>query len=166
MTRIGLLSDTHGYLDPTLQQHFDACDEIWHAGDIGDTSIIDELSTWNKNLRLVYGNIDTTDIRSHTSEELWWQCENVPVFMTHIGGYPDRYPRSIHQQLIFRRPKLFICGHSHILRIIYDRMLDLLHVNPGAAGRQGLHQMRTAVRFEIDGSDISAMEIIELGKRG
>jgi len=166
MTHIGLLSDTHGYLDPTLQTHFDACDEIWHAGDIGTPDVLDDLMSWGKPLKIVYGNIDPHELRLKTVQDLSWRCENVPVFMTHIAGYPGRYNPHVAQMIEEKKPGLVVCGHSHILKIIYDQQLRHLHVNPGACGMQGLHQIRTAVRFVIDGEEIKNMQVIELGKRG
>ena len=164
--RIGLLSDTHGFLDPTLKVHFAECDEVWHAGDIGTLEVLQELESWGKPVRSVYGNIDAREIRMETHEDLWWECEKISVFMTHIAGYPGRYnPRAL-QMIYARKPGLVVCGHSHILKIMYDQKLHHLHVNPGACGKHGLHQVRTAVRFTIDASEIKAMQVIELGKRG
>ncbi len=164
--RIGLLSDTHGFLDPTLRDHFTECDEIWHAGDIGSLNVLHELASWSKPIRSVYGNIDPREIRMETAEDLWWNCEDVPVFMTHIAGYPGRYNQRVVQLIRERKPELVICGHSHILKIMYDQQLHHLHVNPGACGNHGLHQMRTAVRFTVDKHEITGMQVIELGKRG
>ena len=166
MTRIGLISDTHGYLDPTLERHFAQCDEIWHAGDIGSLDVLDGMAGWGKQLRVVYGNIDAPEIRRETVEDLLFSVEDVLVFMTHIGGYPGRYHARVRQILIDQKPQLYVCGHSHILKVIYDKKLDLLHVNPGACGKHGLHQVRTAVRFTIDGNDMREMQVIELGHRG
>jgi putative phosphoesterase len=166
MTRIGLLSDTHGFLDPTLEKHFDHCDEIWHAGDIGSLEVLDTLRAWNKPIKAVYGNIDSHIIQKETIEDLWWHCEDVHVFMTHIAGYPGRYNTRVARLIREKNPALVICGHSHILKIIYDQQLKHLHVNPGACGLQGLHYVRTAVRFAIDGNEIKEMQVIELGKRG
>jgi putative phosphoesterase len=166
MTRIGLLSDTHGHLDPTLRTHFDECDEIWHAGDIGTTAVLDELRTWGKPVRAVYGNIDSADIRIDTIEDLIWTCEDVTVLMTHIAGYPGRYNTRVANLIHTHKPKLVVCGHSHILKVIYDQKHEHLHVNPGACGKHGLHQVRTAVRFSIDGDQIAKLQVIELGIRG
>ena len=165
MTRIGLLSDTHHYLDPSLFRHFEACDEIWHAGDFGTISIADQLQAF-KPLKAVYGNIDGHDVRSRFGLKLSWNCEEVQVFMTHIGGYPKRYAPGVRQDLVQAGAKLFICGHSHILKIMHDESIGCLHINPGAAGNQGWHKIKTAVRFTIDGSQIKDCEVIELGKRG
>jgi putative phosphoesterase len=165
MTRIGLLSDTHNYLDEAVFRHFENCDEIWHAGDFGTAAIADQLKEFRP-LKGVYGNIDGYDIRSVYPEKLIWNCENVTVYMTHIGGYPARYAPNIKQDLIKNGAGLFISGHSHILKIIYDDKINCLHMNPGAAGNQGWHKIRTIVRFAIDGSNIKDCEVIELGKRG
>jgi uncharacterized protein len=165
MTRIGLLADTHNYLDEAVFKHFENCDELWHAGDFGTSSIADRLKEF-KPLRGVYGNIDGYDVRSIYPEKLAWDCEQVRVFMTHIGGYPNKYAPGVKQQLVVNGARLFISGHSHILKIIYDDKINCLHMNPGAAGNQGWHKMRTIVRFAIDGSNIKDCEVIELGKRG
>jgi putative phosphoesterase len=165
MTKIGLLSDTHNYLDEAVFRHFDNCDEIWHAGDFGTAVIADRLKEF-KPLKGVYGNIDGYDIRSVYPEKMIWNCENVKVYMTHIGGYPTHYAPNIKQDLIKNEARLFISGHSHILKIIYDDKINCLHMNPGAAGNQGWHKIRTIVRFTIDGSNIKDCEVIELGKRG
>ncbi len=164
MTRIGLISDTHGYLDDQVFRHFDKCDEIWHAGDFGTTDVVDGLRNFRP-LRAVYGNIDGPEIRHHYPENLRFVCEEVPVFMTHIGGYPGRYAPMARKELIRDTPRLFICGHSHILKVVYDDKLQCLHMNPGAAGRQGWHKVRTLIRFVIDGKDMKQCEVIELGKK-
>ena len=165
MTRIGLISDTHHFLDPQVFRYFESCDEIWHAGDFGTVAIADELKAFRP-LRGVYGNIDGQDIRKEYPVALSWLCEKVPVYMTHIGGYPKKYAPGVRQSLSTSGARLFICGHSHILKIIYDEQLDCLHMNPGAAGHQGWHKKRTIIRFAIDGSDIKDCEVIELGNRG
>jgi uncharacterized protein len=166
MTRIGLISDTHGFLDEKIFDHFSKCDEIWHAGDFGPAAIAEKLILKTElPLKGVYGNIDGYDIRSVYPEKLTWETEGVKVFMTHIGGYPNRYAPGIKKELIASQAKLFICGHSHILKIMYDESIGCLHMNPGAAGKQGWHQVRTIVRFAIDGNDIRDCEVIELGKR-
>ena len=165
MTRIGLVSDTHGYLDEAVLKHFEACDEIWHAGDFGTVAIADALKE-QKPLKGVYGNIDGYDVRSVYPQKLIWNCEDVKVYMTHIGGYPGRYAPGIKQELIDNKTRLFICGHSHILKVMYDEKIGCLHMNPGAAGNQGWHKVKTIVRFAIDGSNIKDCEVIELGKRG
>jgi len=165
MTRIGLISDTHGFLDENVFKHFENCDEIWHAGDFGNISVAEKLSAF-KPLRGVYGNIDGNDIRNIFPEKLHWQCEDVKIFMTHIGGYPSKYTPAVKKEIIAIKPQLFISGHSHILKIMYDAQLQCLHINPGAAGNQGWHKVRTIVRFAIDSKEIKNCEIIELGKRG
>lgn len=164
MTRIGLISDTHGFLDPMVLQHFTSCAEIWHAGDFGTIAIADELKSL-KPVKGVFGNIDGYDVRSVYPQKLTWQCEGVTVFMTHIGGYPKRYSPGIKQELISQNAGLFICGHSHILKIIYDQEINCLHMNPGAVGKQGWHKLRTLIRFSIDGRQIKDCEVIELGPR-
>jgi hypothetical protein len=164
MTRIGLISDTHNYLDDSVLQHFENCDEIWHAGDFGTAAIADRLKSF-KPLKGVFGNIDGYDVRSVYPENLVWNCEDVTVFMTHIGGHPARYAPGIKQQLTASKAKLFICGHSHILKVIYDSQINCLHMNPGAAGKQGWHKVRTLIRFAIDGKEIKDCEVIELGSR-
>jgi putative phosphoesterase len=158
---IGLLSDTHNYLDPNLLTHFNQCDEIWHAGDFGTAAIADALTTL-KPVRGVYGNIDGYDIRSVYPEQLVFMCEDVKVMIRHIGGYPPNYNIDTRKELLIHRPQLFISGHSHILKIMYDDKLQCLHMNPGAAGKQGWQKIRTAIRFVIDGKDIKNCEVIEL----
>lgn len=166
MLRIGLISDTHGYLDEKVFEHFSNCNEIWHAGDFGSIAIAEELRSKSRlPLRGVYGNIDGYDVRSVYPEKLCWSAEEVMVFMTHIGGYPNRYAPGIKKELQSAKAKLFISGHSHILKVMYDQSISCLHINPGAAGKQGWHQVRTIVRFTIDGKDIRDCEVIELGKR-
>lgn len=165
MTRIGLLADTHGWLDEAVFQHFDACDEIWHAGDFGTLETAELLQNF-KPLKGVYGNIDGYDVRSKYPLKQVWNCEGVTVYMTHIGGYPNRYAPGIKADLINHHAKLFISGHSHILKVIYDDKINCLHMNPGAAGNHGWHQVRTLLRFNIDGDVIKDCKVIELGKRG
>ncbi len=162
--KIGLISDTHGHLDDRVFQHFDSCDEIWHAGDIGTLDVVTKLGDF-KPLRAVYGNIDGREIRTVYPEDLWFNCEDITVWITHIGGYPPRYNRRTKGILQEKVPGLFICGHSHILKIIKDPKLDLLHINPGAAGLQGFHKVKTLVRFDVNGDRIENMRVIELGKR-
>jgi putative phosphoesterase len=164
MLRIGLLSDTHYFLDNAIFHHFESCDEIWHAGDFGTLELARQLADFRP-LRGVYGNIDDQDIRGIYPEKLRWQSEGVGVLMTHIGGYPPRYNPTVIGDLRKDPPQLFICGHSHILKIMYDEKLKCLHMNPGAAGKQGWHQVRTLIRFTIDGSDMKDCQVIELGKR-
>lgn len=163
MKRIGLLSDTHGYWDARYEQYFAPCDEIWHAGDIGTTELAERLADL-KPLRAVCGNVDGGDLRRMYPQVLRFKCEEVDVLMKHIGGYPGHYDRSIVGQMFVRPPKLFISGHSHILKVLYDRTLHCLHINPGAAGISGWQQKRTLVRFVIDGSEIRDLEVIELGE--
>ena len=167
MTRIGLISDTHGYLDKKVFEYFKNCDEIWHAGDFGNVEVAKSLADLSGlTLKGVYGNIDGQDVRTQYPEKLTWQCEEVKVYMTHIGGHPGRYAPGIKTELIKNEAKLFICGHSHILKVIYDDKINCLHMNPGAAGNQGWHTVRTIIRFSIDGKEIKNCEVIELGKRG
>lgn len=164
--KIGLLSDTHGYLDPRIMNHFKDCDEVWHAGDIGDLSLVEELERF-KPLRGVYGNIDDRSIQSRFPKNCRFRCEGIDVWITHIGGTPPRYNPEIKKLLNEQSPDLFICGHSHILRIQRDANFNnMLYVNPGAAGNHGFHKTKTIVRFEINGKKIEGMEIVELGKRG
>lgn len=167
MIRIGVLSDTHSFLDPQLLPQLEKCDEIWHAGDIGNRDVLDQLVATGKTLRVVYGNIDGHDIRIDTQGELIWEVGQHKVFMTHIGGYPGRYPAKIKKRLLEIRPTIFVCGHSHILKVIYDKELQLLHINPGACGKVGFQKVRTMIRFVIDGDRIRDMAIVELpsGKR-
>jgi len=164
MTQIGLVSDTHNHLEQAVFKHFEQCDEIWHAGDFGSAAIADALKSF-KPLRGVYGNIDGYDIRSEFPEELIFNCEEVKVFIKHIGGYPNRYAPGVKDKIIKEEIKLFISGHSHILKVMYDPKLQCLHMNPGAAGIQGWHKVKTIIRFVIDGKDIKNCEVIELGKR-
>jgi phosphoesterase, MJ0936 family len=164
MTRIGLLSDTHGYLDDNIFMHFESCDEIWHAGDFGSLAIADTLTAF-KPLRGVYGNIDGMDVRAVYPEHLRFHCEAVDVWMTHIGGYPGRYSAQVKRDIQLDPPRLFICGHSHILKVMYDQKLQCLHLNPGAAGKQGWHKVRTLLRFSIDSDRIEGLEVIELSGR-
>ncbi len=163
MKRIGLLSDTHGYWDDRYAKHFSECDEIWHAGDIGTLELAERLADL-KPLRAVCGNCDGGDLRRLYPTTLRFRCEEADVLMKHIGGYPGNYDRSIRGQLFVRPPQLFISGHSHILKVLYDRTLQCLHINPGAAGLQGWHNRRTLVRFTVDGKEFKDMEIIELGE--
>ena len=169
MTRIGLLSDTHGYLDEAIFEHFKNCDEIWHAGDFGSNNIDEKIKKYFYDIlkkpivfRAVYGNIDTPDLRNNYPEKLFFTCEAVPVFIQHIGGYPKRYSKGVKEDIIRSKSKLFISGHSHILKIIYDDKLQCLHMNPGAAGKQGWQKVRTLIRFTIDASEMKDCEVIEL----
>ena len=164
MQRIALLSDTHNYLDPKIFKYFEGCDQIWHAGDIGTLSVTDELSRI-KPVVAVYGNIDGTDVRKVHPLNQVFMCENVKVYITHIGGYPNRYSVEALEEIKRNQPQLFICGHSHILKVMYDEKYKLLHINPGAAGNHGFHSVKTLVRFTIDGDKIKDLEVVELGKR-
>jgi putative phosphoesterase len=164
MTRIGLVADTHDYLDDAVIEHFGNCDEIWHAGDFGTMSLVEKLRA-AKPLRGVYGNIDGADIRAGFPEQLVFMCEEVKVMMRHIGGYPPKYNPETKKELLIHQPKIFISGHSHILKIMFDEQLKCLHMNPGAAGKHGWHKMRTVIRFVIDGAAIKDCEVIELGRR-
>jgi putative phosphoesterase len=163
--RIGLLSDTHGFLDDAILEHLAGCDEIWHAGDLGSTGVLDRLAAL-KPLRAVFGNIDGPEIRGRIPEDLEWSSAGLRVYMTHIGGHPGRYDPRARRELQRRKPGLFVCGHSHIVRVVRDQKLDLLHLNPGAAGHAGWHLKRTLMRFEISAGQIGNCEVIELGKRG
>lgn len=165
MKRIGLLSDTHSHLEESIFEYFSECDEVWHAGDIGSLQVADRLEAF-KLLRAVHGNIDDAMIRRLYPEDLHFECEGVDVWITHIGGYPGRYSKRVADIMKVNPPKLFICGHSHILKIMPDPKYQLLHINPGACGNHGFHLMKTLVRFSIDAGKIQDMEVIELGKRG
>ena len=161
MTKIGLISDTHHFLDESVFEHFKDCDEIWHAGDFGTSAISDKLKNF-KPFKGVYGNIDGPDIRSIYPEQLVFKCEDVTVMIRHIGGYPPKYNPETKKEIILHRPQLFISGHSHILKVMYDDKLNCLHMNPGAAGKQGWHKVRTLIRFDIDKSEMKNCEVIEL----
>lgn len=164
--KIGLLSDTHSHLDARIFDYFQDCDELWHAGDIGSLEVIAALENF-KPVRAVYGNIDGSEIREKYPEDQRFTCEQVSVWITHIGGYPPRYNPKVLRLLKEDTPALFICGHSHILRVMPDKNFPgLLYMNPGAAGQEGFHSMRTLLRFEINQKKISNLEVIELGKRG
>jgi len=166
MTRIGLISDTHGYLDENVFSHFKQCNEIWHAGDFGDLSLATALSEKSGlPVKGVYGNIDGSDIRTVFPEQLVFMCEEVKVMMRHIGGAPPRYNPETKKELLLNQPQLFISGHSHILKVMFDDKINCLHMNPGAAGKHGWHKMRTLIRFVIDGKNMKECEVIELGKR-
>ena len=164
MQRIALLSDTHNYLDPALFKYLEVCDEIWHAGDIGTVGIMEELSRV-KPVVAVYGNIDGQDVRKEYGKIKRWVCEGVDVLMTHIGGYPNNYVPEVHELIKQNPPQLFITGHSHILKVMYDKKYDLLHINPGAAGIHGFHKVKTLVRFTLDAGKIKNLEVVELGPR-
>lgn len=164
MKRIGLISDTHSYLDPKVAVHFADCDEIWHAGDFGSYEVAQKLRAI-KPLRGVYGNIDGQDIRSEFEECAQFEIEGVRVMLFHIGGYPPNYNKVTKPIIAAYKPKLFISGHSHILKVIYDPAMACLHINPGAAGKQGWHKVKTLIKIDIDGADIKNCQIIELGTR-
>lgn len=190
MTRIGLVSDTHHFLDETIFEHFKDCDEVWHAGDFGSIELVHGLTSRlamakaakigiaekdyatqqgqtrrQTLLRGVYGNIDGQDIRKEFPEQLVFMCEGVKVMIRHIGGYPPKYNPETKKELLIHKPQLFISGHSHILKIMYDDKLNCLHMNPGAAGKQGWHKVRTIIRFTIDGAEMKDAEVIELGPK-
>ena len=164
MKRIGLLSDTHSYLDEAVFRYFTDCDEIWHAGDIGEESVIDALEAF-KPTRIVFGNIDSVAIRKRTKEHLRFKCEGLDVWITHIGGRPGNFATPVHADLKANPPGLFICGHSHICIVKFDPSLGMMYMNPGAAGKHGFHQVRTLLRFEIEAGKVQNLEVIELGKR-
>ncbi len=164
MKKIGLISDTHGYLDDAVFRHFESCDEVWHAGDFGSMELVEKLEAFRP-LRGVFGNIDGQEARNRFPEILRWDCEEVPVLMVHIGGYPGRYTKVAKAAMKDRSVKLFISGHSHILKVMFDPVIECLHMNPGAAGRQGWHKVRTLLRFSIDGKEIRDCEVIELAGR-
>jgi uncharacterized protein len=161
MVKIGLLSDTHSYLDDAVFKHFENCDEIWHAGDFGSIEVADKLAAF-KPFKGVYGNIDGNEIRQTYLENLRFKCENVDVWITHIGGYPGRYSPQVMPEIYANPPQLFICGHSHILKVIFDKKINCLHLNPGAAGKQGWQKVRTLIRFNIADDKIQELQIIEL----
>lgn len=166
MTRIGLISDTHGFLDENVFAHCKNCQEIWHAGDFGGRILADELAQKSGlPVKGVYGNIDGQDIRAIFPEELVFMCEEVKVMMRHIVGSPPKYNPETKTSLQLHRPQLFISGHSHILKVMFDEKANCLHMNPGAAGKHGWHKMRTLIRFVIDGKNMKDCEVIELGKR-
>ena len=171
MTKIGLLSDTHGWLNPKIYEFFKDCDEIWHAGDIGDYDVAIELTafingqqTSSPKFRAVFGNIDDWETRADFPQFQIFKVEDMKVVMTHIGGYPDNYAPGIKQLLLEEKPDIFISGHSHILKVMRDPKLNLLHLNPGAAGMKGFHKKVTMMRFQIDGKEASNLEIYEADK--
>lgn len=164
MKKIGLLSDTHGHLHPRVFDFFADCDEIWHAGDIGSYTVSEKLKEL-KPFRAVHGNIDDSRLRMEFPEHLLFQIEQLKVFITHIGGYPGKYSRGMKELLMNYTPDLFICGHSHILKVMYDKTLNFLYINPGAAGNSGLHQKITFIRFQVDGNRISELEIFEADRK-
>ncbi|TXI88417.1 MAG: metallophosphoesterase [Crocinitomicaceae bacterium] len=164
MTKIGLLSDTHGFVDPKIYEYFSEVDEIWHAGDVGSLEVIEKLRAF-KPFRGVYGNIDDHQIRMELPEFNRFRCEDVDVLITHIGGKPGKYAKPAFEALEEKSPKLFVCGHSHILLVKMDPRYNMLWMNPGACGYKGFHQVKTLLRFSIDGDKIMGLEAIEIGKR-
>lgn len=161
MRRIGLLSDTHGFIDPKVYEFFKDCDEIWHAGDFGNLETLEKLAAF-KPLKGVYGNIDGHEVRAIFKKHSKFRCEDVKVWITHIGGYPGKYDQSVKPGIYNDPPNLFISGHSHILKVIFDKKNNSLHMNPGAAGNSGFHLVKTLLRFVIDGSNIRDLEIMEI----
>ena len=166
MTKIGLLSDTHSVLDPSVLTHFADCDELWHAGDVGNVAVLEALDATGKTVRGVYGNIDDATVRNKWPLNLHFEVEGLSVFMTHIGGYPGRYTSRVRKILDEEKPGLYVCGHSHILKVMMDKKRQCLHMNPGACGQHGFHQMRTVLRFAISAGRVENVEVIELGRRG
>jgi putative phosphoesterase len=164
MKKILLLSDTHSFIDNQILKFVKQADEVWHAGDIGSIEVIDIIKKL-KPVRAVFGNIDNASIRSEFPLDNKFTIENVSVWMTHIGGYPNRYDKRIKDEISKNPPQLFISGHSHILKVMFDKKLHLLHMNPGAAGKHGFHKIRTMLRFEINGEKVTNLEVIELEQR-
>ena len=164
MKKILLLSDTHGYIDEKILKYCKQVDEVWHAGDIGNITVTEQIQKYAI-LRSVYGNIDGALHRSCFEKELFFTCEQVSIYMTHIGGYPPKYTKNIKNTIQKKKPKLFICGHSHILKVMYDKTLDCLHMNPGACGISGIHKVRTMLQFEIDNSKIQNLNVIEFPRK-
>lgn len=160
MVRIGVLSDTHSYIDSKVKNFLKPVDEIWHAGDVGSIGILDELKSLAE-VRAVYGNIDDNLLRQELNKTEIFTVENAKIVLTHIGGYPKRYEQNVKRLLQKEQPNIFVCGHSHILKVIFDNELNLLHLNPGAAGKYGFHHMRTMLRFTIDNNNIKDMEVWE-----
>jgi putative phosphoesterase len=164
MTKIGLLSDTHGYLDPKIFEYFKDVDQIWHAGDVGHVEVIEKLEAFKPTYG-VYGNIDDAKIKLHWPKHNVFMCENKKVMITHIAGKPYKYRQDSHSHILKEKPDILVCGHSHILLVQYDKNLNALWLNPGACGFKGFHKVKTLLRFEIDNNDIKNMEVIELGQR-
>lgn len=164
MKKIVLLSDSHSYIDKQILKHVAQADEVWHAGDIGDIRVADQLKSSAK-LRAVYGNIDDKTVRTEYPLDLHFTIEGVSVWMTHIGGYPNKYNQRIREEISKNPPKLFISGHSHILKVQFDQKLNLLHMNPGAVGKHGFHKVRTLLRFQVDKGEIKNLEVVELETR-
>jgi putative phosphoesterase len=163
--RIGVISDTHGWVDQAVYKHFTDVDEIWHAGDAGNIDVITELEAF-KPLKAVWGNCDNFEVRSAAKEFLFFMAGEKRVLMIHIGGYPGHYSARALELIRECKPDIFVCGHSHIVRVIYDKKHEMLCINPGAAGRTGLHRVMTLLRFSINDGKLSDMEVIEFRKRG
>ena len=163
--KIGLMSDTHSYLDPKVIEHFESCDEVWHAGDIGSVDVAKAMEDF-KPFKAVWGNIDNKKLRELYPLDLRFDCNGLDVFITHIGGYPGRYHKRVKTILSENPPQLYICGHSHILKVMPDRNLGFLHMNPGACGNVGYHKVKTLLRFDIENGKVQNLEAIEIGKRG
>ena len=162
MKKILLLSDTHGYIDKKIIKYFDDIDQVWHAGDIGNIKVCETILK-KKPLKAVFGNIDNLEIREKFQEDLNFHCEGLKIYITHIGGYPGNYNKRVKKVIEETRPNVFICGHSHILKVIYDKKNDLLHMNPGACGLQGFHKKRSMLKFNIENKKITNLNVIELG---
>ncbi|MGK7388939.1 MAG: metallophosphoesterase family protein [Candidatus Cyclobacteriaceae bacterium M2_1C_046] len=165
MKKIGILSDTHSYLDPQLLDHFSDCDEIWHAGDIGSPDVTDQLQSLNT-IKAVYGNIDDRIVQQQFPEDNWFTAEGLLVYITHIAGKPPKYNPRVLKEIRQKNPDVLVCGHSHILRVMPDKENNLLFINPGAAGQQGFHSMRTALKLFLENKKATHFEVIELGRRG
>lgn len=165
MVRIGVISDTHGWLDPRLSELLADCDEIWHTGDIGSMGVLSKIRSWGKTVRAVYGNIDDAEMRYNLNETERFTIEGLDILMMHIGGHPGKYSAQALITFAQHPPQVLVCGHSHILRVMYDKKYNCMHINPGAAGRFGIHTIRTALRFSIDNGELSDMEVIELGAK-
>jgi putative phosphoesterase len=165
MKTILIISDSHGLLLPDVMAHVAVVDEVWHSGDWGSMEVLEQLEKSGKAIQGVYGNIDGGKLRTALKDDAYFECEGMKIFMTHIGGYPGKYARGIKEKLKQTRPNIFICGHSHILKVIYDKELSVLHCNPGACGVHGFHVLRTLLRIKIDAGKVVGAEIIELGKR-
>ncbi len=162
--KVGLLSDTHGYLDPSIFNYFKDCDEIWHAGDVGNVALLETLEYF-KPLRAVFGNIDGHDIRMRTQETALISCGGMRIMMTHIAGKPPSFTKNIRALLVAKQPNILVCGHSHILKVIFDKKYNILYLNPGAAGKHGFHKVKTLLRFEIEHGKIFNLEVIKIGPR-
>ncbi len=163
--RIALISDTHSYMEKDILENIQECDEIWHAGDIGHMSVVDKLPK-DKPFRAVYGNIDHGEVRNTFPLDLEFKINNVTFFITHIGGYPGRYTKRVSNILKTKKPDVYICGHSHICKVIYDKKISCLHINPGACGIHGFHKIRTMIRFTVGADKLEDVQVIELGSRG